>query len=94
MGCWKGATFKEDIWEELTCYSAGMSTNMKRNFKFVNVLDNAYHNVTFTCLETDYNINGATTTAPLGNLALFVLAYTFRMTPGYDFYANLVNSNI
>ena len=37
MGQWKGATFKEYIREELACYSAGMSTNMKRNFKFINI---------------------------------------------------------
>ena len=43
MGRWKGATFKEYIREELACYSAGMSTNMKCNFKFVNVSGNAYH---------------------------------------------------
>jgi hypothetical protein len=43
MGRWKGATFKEYIREELACYSAGMSTHMKRNFKFVNVSGNAYH---------------------------------------------------
>ncbi len=29
MGRWKGTTFKEYIREELACYSAGMSTNMK-----------------------------------------------------------------
>ena len=34
MGRWKGATFKEYIREELACYSAGMSSKMKRNFKF------------------------------------------------------------
>jgi hypothetical protein len=32
MGHWKGATFKEYIREELACYSAGMTTNMKQNF--------------------------------------------------------------
>jgi hypothetical protein len=57
MGRWKGATFKEYIREELTCYSAGMSSNMKWNFKFVNVSGNAYNNVTGRCLEEDYNIN-------------------------------------
>jgi hypothetical protein len=63
MGRWKGATFKQYIQEELACYSAGISTNMKRNLKFVNVLGNAYHDVTFTCLEMDYNINCVTATA-------------------------------
>jgi hypothetical protein len=37
MGHWKGATSKEYIREELACYSAGMTRDMKRNFKFVNI---------------------------------------------------------
>jgi hypothetical protein len=57
MGRWKGATFKEYIKEELACYSAGMSTNMKHNFKFVNVSGNAYHDIRTTCVELDYNMN-------------------------------------
>ena len=57
MGRWKGATFKEYIREELACYSAGMSSNMKQNFKFVNVSGNAYNDITGRCLEEDYNIN-------------------------------------
>jgi hypothetical protein len=59
MGWWKGATFKEYIREELACYSTGMTTNMKRNFKFVNISGNAYNNVTMTCVMEDYNINCA-----------------------------------
>ena len=35
MGRWRGAIFKEYIQEELACYSAGMSSKMKRNLKFV-----------------------------------------------------------
>ena len=57
MGRWKGATFKEYIREELACYSAGMSTNMKQKFKFVNVSGNAYNDVTVACVENDYNVN-------------------------------------
>ncbi len=57
MGRWKGATFKEYIMEELACYSAGMSSKMKQNFKFVNILGTAYNDVTGKCLEEDYNIN-------------------------------------
>ncbi len=57
MGSWKGATFKEYIWEELMCYSAGMSTNMKQKFKFVNVSGNAYNDGMATCIEEDYTIN-------------------------------------
>jgi hypothetical protein len=59
MGRWKGATFKEYICEELHCFSEGMTKNMKRNFKFVNVSGGAYHDVTDQCLESDYNINSA-----------------------------------
>jgi hypothetical protein len=57
MGHWKGAMFKEYIREELACYSVGMTTHMKQNFKFVNILGNAYHNVTTNCVMEDYNIN-------------------------------------
>jgi hypothetical protein len=57
MGRWKEATFKEYIREELACYSVGMSTNMERNFKFVNVSGNAYHDIMTTCVELDYNMN-------------------------------------
>ena len=60
MGRWKGATFKEYIWEdELACYSAGMTTNMKRIFKFVIISGNAYHDVMASCIVEDYNINHA-----------------------------------
>jgi hypothetical protein len=34
-----------------------MSSNMKRNFKFVNVSGNAYNDITARGLEEDYNIN-------------------------------------
>jgi hypothetical protein len=57
MGRWKGATFKEYIREELVCYSMGMSSRMKRNFKFVNIAGNAYNDVMGRCLEEDYNID-------------------------------------
>ena len=57
MGRWKGVTFKEYIREELACYSAGMSTNMKQKFKFVNVSGIAYNDVMVTCIEEDYNVN-------------------------------------
>ena len=45
MGRWKGATFKEYIREELAGFSVGMSTNMKRRFKFVNIAGEAHSNV-------------------------------------------------
>jgi hypothetical protein len=57
MGRWKGTTFKEYIREELACYSAGMSTNMKQTLKFANVSGNAYNNITATCIEEDNTIN-------------------------------------
>ncbi len=59
MGRWKGAIFKEYIQEELACYSTGMTKSMKRNFKFVNIAGNAYHDVTSTCIEEGYKINCA-----------------------------------
>ncbi len=63
MGWWKGATFKEYIREELACYLAGMSSSMKRRFKFVNIFGNVYNDVTATCLEADYNVNASLATA-------------------------------
>ncbi len=57
MGRWKGAMFKEYIREELACYSAGMSSKMRQNFKFVNISGTAYNDVTGKCLEEYYNIN-------------------------------------
>jgi hypothetical protein len=59
MGRLKGATFKEHICEELVCYSAGMATNMKWNFKLINISGNAYHDIMAKCVEEDYNINCA-----------------------------------
>ena len=54
MGRWRGATFKEYIREQLACYSEGMTTKMKRNFKFVNVHGNTYYDVTSTCVLSEY----------------------------------------
>ena len=45
MGRWRGATFKEYIREELACYAAGMSGDMKRKFNFVNIAGNAFHEI-------------------------------------------------
>jgi hypothetical protein len=42
MGCWRGATFKEYIREELACYARGMSRDMKWKFNFVNIAGNAF----------------------------------------------------
>ena len=46
MGRWRGATFKEYIREELACYAAGMSTDMRQRFNFVNIAGNAFHDIT------------------------------------------------
>ena len=46
MGRWRSATFKEYIREELACFSAGMSKNMKRKFNFVNIAGGVYTDVT------------------------------------------------
>ena len=56
MGRWRGATFKEYIREELACFSTGMSTQMKQNFKFVNIAGNAFHDVTDHLVLDEYNI--------------------------------------
>jgi hypothetical protein len=55
MGCWRGATFKEYIWEELANYSDGMSTAMKTKFNFMNVAGNAFRDITDTVLSMEYN---------------------------------------
>ena len=57
MGRWRGATFKEYIREELACFSHGMSTNMKTNFKFVNIAGNAFHDVTDQLVLDEYNMD-------------------------------------
>ena len=56
MGRWKGATFKEYIWEELTNYANGMSTAMKTKFNFMNVAGNAFQDITEMVLTMEYNI--------------------------------------
>jgi len=55
MGRWRGATFKEYIREELTNYSDGMSTAMRTKFSFMNIVGNAYHDITDTVLTMEYN---------------------------------------
>jgi hypothetical protein len=56
MGRWRGATFKEYIREELACFSTGMSTQMKQNFKFVNIAGKAFHDITDHLVLDEYNI--------------------------------------
>jgi len=57
MGRWRSATFKEYIREELSCYSAGMSTKMKRKFNFVNIAGGVYTDVTTTIINKQYTHN-------------------------------------
>jgi len=56
MGRWKGAMFKEYIWEELANYADGMSTAMTTKFNFMNVAGNAFWDITETVLTMEYNI--------------------------------------
>jgi hypothetical protein len=46
MGRWRSATFKEYIREELACFSEGMSTQMHRQFNFVNIAGGVCHDIT------------------------------------------------
>jgi hypothetical protein len=63
MGRWRGATFTEYIQEELACFLDGMSTNMKKQFKFVNIAGNAFSKITDKLMERDYNVNVSTACA-------------------------------
>ena len=56
MGRWRGATFKEYIRNELACFAAGMTKNMKRSFNFVHIAGNAYHDITDTMLLAEYTV--------------------------------------
>jgi hypothetical protein len=49
----------EYIREELACYSTGMSTSAKQNFKFSNIFGIAYHDATQNCMTNEYSINCA-----------------------------------
>ena len=60
MGEWQGATFKEYIKEELSCFSEGMSMSMKRKFDFVNIAGNAFNTITDTLIDKEYEINVST----------------------------------
>jgi hypothetical protein len=57
MGRWRGATFKEYIWEELAGFSEGMSRSMKRRFDFVNIAGNAFRVITDDLFAREYEIN-------------------------------------
>ncbi len=57
MGRWRRATFKEYIWEELACFSKGMSTSMKKKFNFVNIAGNAFNFITDELIDREYEVN-------------------------------------
>ena len=60
MGRWRGETFKEYIREELYCFAEGMSTAMKKDFKFVNIAGGAYSelvDITRTTVVSDYKLS-------------------------------------
>ena len=57
MGCWRGATFKEYIREELACFSKGMSKSMKTKFDFVNIAGNAFNTITDALIDREYDVN-------------------------------------
>ncbi|KAK1732566.1 hypothetical protein QTG54_016707 [Skeletonema marinoi] len=62
MGRWRSATFLEYIKESLFESSAGMSTNMKRSFNFVNVEGGVFRDITGVTLNSVYSVN--TTPSP------------------------------
>jgi hypothetical protein len=53
MGRWRRATFKEYARNELTCFSSGMSWDMKQIIGFVNVSGNAFSDITDACVNAD-----------------------------------------
>ena len=57
MGRWRGATFKEYIREELSCYSQGMTRSMRRKFGFVNVAAGSVVDITDAMVVSQYTAN-------------------------------------
>ena len=53
MGRWRSDTFKEYIMEQLSAFTKGMSTNMKRRFNFVNVEGGVLKDITKECINTN-----------------------------------------
>ena len=59
MGRWRSDTFKEYIRENLSVFSQGMSTSMKKSFKFVNVhagVDSDIREVTEAVIASPYEV--------------------------------------
>ena len=59
MGRWRGATFKEYIHGELTCFSKGMSTAMKKSFGFVNIAGGVPLDVTSAVMVMEQDLGAA-----------------------------------
>ena len=52
MGRWRSATFMEYISEQLSSFTKGMSTNMRRRFNFVNVEGAVLRDITKDCINS------------------------------------------
>jgi hypothetical protein len=63
MGRWCGTTFKEYIREELACFLEGMSTSMKKQFNFINIIGNAFNTITNNLIEREYEVNVSASSA-------------------------------
>jgi hypothetical protein len=57
MGRGRGATFKENIQEELVYFSERMLTRMKKKFDFVNIAGNAFNTITDNLIDMEHEIN-------------------------------------
>jgi hypothetical protein len=57
MGRWRSATFMEYVWEELACFLAGVPTEMRSKFGFVNVAGGVFTNVTNELCNWPYSTN-------------------------------------
>ena len=55
MGRWRSDTFKEYISDQLSTFSDGMSTDMKKTFNFVNIAGGELTNITTATLAVEYN---------------------------------------
>jgi hypothetical protein len=55
LGRWRGETFKEYMREQLSNFSKGMSTSMKKTFGFVNVEGGVFHDITDTVITLPYS---------------------------------------
>jgi hypothetical protein len=47
----------EYIREELTCFSSGMSTSMKKRFGFMNIAGGHLQDITNTVVNMEYKVN-------------------------------------